>query len=277
MTYPGGKDGNGVYQAIINQIPPHTVFIEGCAGGAAITRHMKPSDLTILIELDCAQAKALIEQFRDRSDVDVHNTSCMTFFEMFGDMYAHAFCYFDPPYVMESRRSQRPIYNHEWTTSDHIEFLQFVRKIPNPVAVSGYHSDLYMEVLKGWRCITFKAQTRQGQATEYLWMNYDEPLALHDVQYLGADYRERENIKKRCQRWAANFKAMTPLERQAVLSTMLGAIRSDTAENGGKITPAQMAVLDSVTDESDGAAAQKDSFMNEIPAFLLPGGEGIAV
>jgi hypothetical protein len=33
MTYPGGKGGAGVYQMIINQIPPHRVYIEPFLGG----------------------------------------------------------------------------------------------------------------------------------------------------------------------------------------------------------------------------------------------------
>lgn len=33
MTYPGGKAGGGVYQTIINHIPPHEVYIEPFAGG----------------------------------------------------------------------------------------------------------------------------------------------------------------------------------------------------------------------------------------------------
>jgi hypothetical protein len=28
MSYPGGKGGSGVYQTIINQQPPHEVYIE---------------------------------------------------------------------------------------------------------------------------------------------------------------------------------------------------------------------------------------------------------
>jgi DNA adenine methylase len=33
MGYPGGKSGAGVYQTIINLMPPHTVYIEPFLGG----------------------------------------------------------------------------------------------------------------------------------------------------------------------------------------------------------------------------------------------------
>jgi len=38
MPYPGGKSGAGVYQTIINRMPPHRVYIEPFLGGAAIMR-----------------------------------------------------------------------------------------------------------------------------------------------------------------------------------------------------------------------------------------------
>ena len=40
--------------------------------------------------------------------------------------------------------------------------------------------------------------TRGGRlATEWVWMNYPEPIALHDYRYLGEDFREREPIKRK--------------------------------------------------------------------------------
>lgn len=36
MSYFGGKAQDGVYQTIINQIPPHQIYIEPFLGGGAI-------------------------------------------------------------------------------------------------------------------------------------------------------------------------------------------------------------------------------------------------
>ena len=38
MAYPGGKNGAGVYQTLINLIPPHDTYIETYLGGGAIMR-----------------------------------------------------------------------------------------------------------------------------------------------------------------------------------------------------------------------------------------------
>ena len=42
MTYFGGKAQDGVYQAIINQIPAHDRYIELFLGGGAIMLKKKP-------------------------------------------------------------------------------------------------------------------------------------------------------------------------------------------------------------------------------------------
>lgn len=50
--YPGGKDGAGVWQRAVNQIPPHDVLISAFAGDCAVSRHIRPAAATILIDRD---------------------------------------------------------------------------------------------------------------------------------------------------------------------------------------------------------------------------------
>jgi hypothetical protein len=50
VTYPGGKNGAGVYQRIINLMPPHRVYIEPFLGGAAIMRLKRPAALNFGID-----------------------------------------------------------------------------------------------------------------------------------------------------------------------------------------------------------------------------------
>lgn len=52
LAYPGSKGGNGVWQRIVSEIPPHKIYIEGFAGGAAVWRHMKPSPSAWLVDAD---------------------------------------------------------------------------------------------------------------------------------------------------------------------------------------------------------------------------------
>jgi hypothetical protein len=54
MPYPGGKNGAGVYQTLINLMPPHDVYIEPFLGGGAVMRLKRPARLNIGIDLDPA-------------------------------------------------------------------------------------------------------------------------------------------------------------------------------------------------------------------------------
>jgi DNA adenine methylase len=47
MVYYGGKDGAGVAQRLINQIPPHRVFVSAFLGDCAVLRRIRPAELTI--------------------------------------------------------------------------------------------------------------------------------------------------------------------------------------------------------------------------------------
>jgi len=58
---------------------------------------------------------------------------------------------------------------------------------------------------------------------EWLWMNYPEPIALHDYSYLGDNFRERERIKRKVSRWKAKLEKMDVLERRAILMAIQSA------------------------------------------------------
>ena len=88
------------------------------------------------------------------------------------------------------------------------------------VMISGYYSQMYASALKSWNAISYEAMTRGGPAVEWLWFNFPAPVALHDYRYLGANFRERERIKRQKARWTARLLRMPPLQRQALLAAI---------------------------------------------------------
>ena len=130
------------------------------------------------------------------------------------------FVYVDPPYVMDSRRGGK-LYRHEYDDADHVRLLDVLAGLPCAVMVSGYSSTIYdSSPLASWRTIDFNAMTRGGIAIERLWMNYPEPAELHDLRYLGSNFRERERIKRKKARWQAKLAKLDPLERAAIMECL---------------------------------------------------------
>ncbi len=218
-SYPGGKGGAGVYQTIINLIPPHNTYIETHLGGGAIMRHKKPAKKNIGIDID----PAVIARWNDAPGITIIQDDAARYLADC-QFTGHEFVYSDPPYLMETRTSGK-LYNFEYSDDDHVRLLRLLLSLPCMVMVSGYHSALYNDVLWGWNKKSFESMTRGGtKRTEWVWYNYPDPVNLHDYSYLGDTFRERERIKRKLNRWVNRLNSLPVLERNALLSAMSKAI-----------------------------------------------------
>lgn len=233
MAYPGGKNGSGVYQKIINQIPPHRAFISAFLGHCAIMRYKRAAIVNIGIDSDSNVVKHWMDLTAKNSDgactaPTVIHGDAISFLQSY-DFQGDEFVYADPPYLMETRKSKRPLYTAEFGDKDqHEKLLKVLKSLPCMVAISGYQSSLYSAVLQGWRTIHYNTVNRAGDVVcEWLWMNYPEPQALHDYRYLGENFREREKITRQKRRWRARLERMNALQRYALMASI--AEFSDTA------------------------------------------------
>jgi len=218
MNYDGGKNGEGVYQAIINQMPPHRVYVEAFLGSGAIMRRKRPAPVkNIGIEKDPVTAAA-VKPLLASVDVIVGDAlQLLPAIPAGKDVIIYA----DPPYLMETRSCQRDLYRCEFSTvEEHTALLQLAKSSPAMWMISGYWSDLYADLLSGWRLVTFQAQTRSGMRTECLWCNFPEPSELHDYSFLGANNTDRQRIRRKKERWKNKLLRMSRLERMAVLSAI---------------------------------------------------------
>lgn len=223
-SYNGGKGGSGVYQKIINQMPPHRVYIETHLGSGQVMRHKRPATYNLAIDLD----ESLLTQLSDVTP-EILKTHCGDATVWLSNMISASgfsgdeLIYADPPYLHTTRKREN-YYKYEMTEAQHIDLLETLKRLPCYVIISGYWSDLYADLRQGWRTHRFQAMTRQGPATEWLWMNYPQPTALHDYQYLGGDYRERERIKRKITRWKTKLASLPLAERYAMLSALNSSI-----------------------------------------------------
>jgi len=220
MRYPGGK--GVLYKNLINLIPPHDAYIETHLGGGAVIRNKLPASINIGIDIDPAVHKKWRSiRAQDLSLICDDAVKVLKRLDLESYIKKNLFIYADPPYL--NCKSRCP-YKYGYTREQHIELLECLLELSSPfcqIMISGYWTELYAGTLKGWHTQTFETMTRGGMATEWVWMNYPTPTRLHDYRYIGRDFRERERIKRKQNRWIKNLKHMPEIERRAMIERIV--------------------------------------------------------
>lgn len=229
MQYPGGKNGAGVIQRIINLMPYHDIYIEPFVGSGAVFRAKQPASKTVIIDAD-AGAIANLEPFIGDTVNAIHGDAISWLYEY--DWRGTEFVFCDPPY-RHCTRTKKKIYEHEMTDQQHVEllavFLQLsAAKIPAKVMIAGYRSAMYDEALSDWMRIDYEVMTRGGKRIESLWLNYEPPAIPAELTYLGENFRERERIKRKKARWKKKLEGLPIAERHAIMEVLTESFRETT-------------------------------------------------
>lgn len=88
--------------------------------------------------------------------------------------FPNVLIYADPPYLLSTRHGKQ--YRCEMNETEHEELLNVLLKHKGPVLLSGYDSDLYNRILKGWHREEAASYTQIGsKKKEILWMNFEPP------------------------------------------------------------------------------------------------------
>ena len=214
-SYLGSKNGSGVYQAIINLIPPHDTYIEAFLGTGAILRKKAPAFRSIGIEID----QTVIDRY-DYVEAEIYNACAFDFLGNFDySTSGETLIYCDPPYMHDTRTSNAR-YEHELTDDEHIKLLELLLDLPCKVMLSGYRNKVYEQILNTWWRRDFQAMTRGGVSTESIWCNF-EPSQIHYHTYAGKNYTDRQRIKRKVASWAKKFEKLPVGERQAIMAALL--------------------------------------------------------
>jgi DNA adenine methylase len=217
-TYPGGKNQAHDYQFIINQMPPHRVYIEPFLGSGAIIRTKKLAEINIGIEL----AEEVINNYHSSPTgytvVNSCGISCLKLLCQTAE--ADTLIYADPPYPMDSRKWKGKKYKNELSNSDHEQLLSTLLKTKAKVIISTYPNALYADYLSEWRVLEYNSSTWQGSAKELLYMNFPEAAVLHDYRFLGKNKTEKQQIRRKIEREIKKLKALPHLEREAIINAV---------------------------------------------------------
>jgi hypothetical protein len=123
---------------------------------------------------------------------------------------------------MAARRSPARLYKHEMNDKQHVKLLKTMLPIDANIMISTRQNDLYDEHLKDWRKETFNTLTHRGRpATEIIYMNYPPPAILHQYDYLGEGYIDRQRIKRKVDRFQEKIQALPAYERHLFIQELI--------------------------------------------------------
>lgn len=245
-TYPGAKTNSGLVQFLINNIPLHDSYFELFAGTAKLFRTKRPAAYNIINDID-PEAPAL----RDKTVLHRGNLSMLagmdkndygscTWYTCFDAMDhiemlitimsmvstdlvfpGKKFIYLDPPYTFQSRRSGKKYYKHEVDLDYHTRLLHRIQAVDANIMISTKEDPLYNEILKGWRKASFLTTDRQGTYEEIIFMNYDPPEILHQYDFLGKNFTDRQRIQRKIKRMNDKIAMLPGDEKHALLAALV--------------------------------------------------------
>lgn len=212
MQYPGGK--GKVYPYLLNLMPPHKTYIESHLGGGAVMRNKLPAARQVGIDVDPRViAKWHTIPFRP---CDIVCADALEYIDKLA-LDQHALIYADPPYVPSTRRRAR-VYRFDYTNDDHERLIDCLQRQSCMVMISGYNSDMYSTLLRGWVKIGFSAKTHSGTRLENVWLNYEPPKRLHDARHIGNGFRQRELLRRRGSRLRSRIQRISRPEQYELLA-----------------------------------------------------------
>jgi DNA adenine methylase len=213
-AYFGSKATSGLCQPIIALMPPHETYIETHLGGGAIMKRKPPALRNIGIDLN----ERALEQFQCTYPVELV-LGCAHRFLADYDYRGRELIYCDPPYLKETRSSERR-YRFDYEEHDHLELLRLLKKLPCHVILSGYPSALYEGLLTGWQSLELQVMNQGGVRTEKVWFNFS-PERVHWARYTGKNHTDRQRIRRKAENWGRRYRVLPPGERLAVLSALM--------------------------------------------------------
>ena len=142
----------------------------GCGKTAAKVWASYPDAFNALVE----RLKGVVIENRDAIEVIDQHDSDSTLF------------YIDPPYVMSTRDAGKD-YRYEMTDQEHVELAKKLHGAKGRVIVSGYNSDLYNDLYRGWTVrekTTYSDGDKEKLRTEVIWMK-----GIDETGFFGGEYQ----------------------------------------------------------------------------------------
>lgn len=221
-NYPGKKSNTGIIQFLINNIPVHDKYYELFLGSGNLFLNKRPASTNILADID----KNVIDEHLTNNYAPatrLYNCSYKAFLAASQIEWYNRndFFYLDPPYPESARRNGKKYYAHEMLSdAEHLDLLTKCQAIDANIMISTRHNQLYSQVLSSWRMKEFHTMDRGGKCVEVIYMNYPEPEHLHQYDYLGEGFGDRQRIKRKIDRLLNKLDKLPQHEKNALIVSL---------------------------------------------------------
>ncbi len=225
--YFGGAGGDGTFQALINQIPPHETFISLFAGKCAVRYHMKPANANYMFDLDEEIIRFWRTWRKSKPGILHFDAQRKNAFDVLDEPWLttatwlnNTFIFIDAPFPPSTRKApQRERYKYEMTDDDHARLAKVLHKDYREcmVMIRSYENPIYDKHLKGWHKVKYMNNTHGGPVEECAYINYPPPEELHDFSFVGENAEDRRRIKRKISRHVAALRKLPSKERNAIM------------------------------------------------------------
>lgn len=200
-----------VQRIIINEMPPHNLFLELYMGKKPLLRTKLEAHTNIGVDHDPEVVDHVLKEYRN-CEFTIIQDDAISFLQSYRWLHSQGselvFC--DPPRLDNSGSPGT-------TEQYHITLLETLQRLPCNVMITSTWNILYERELSSWRVISYPDP---DGIQEYLWMNFKKPFQLHDYRFVGNNYVERGQLRKKAARWCKRLEDMSPLERYALLHAL---------------------------------------------------------
>lgn len=223
--YPGAKTNSGIIQFLINNIPYHKRYFELFAGTARLFFEKQPAiDGNFLTDLN----QDIVNYLTGNVPAGTFVLKCSALDLIDQNIFTRSdFIYLDPPYPAKARRNGKAYYKHELITeTDHVQLLTAIQAKEANVMISTRQNDLYDNMLSTWRKEVFNTVDRKGAVQEIVYCNYPVPGVLHQYDYVGIDFTERQAIKRKVLRFAGKIQGLPVHQKHLLIQELIKNDRS---------------------------------------------------
>lgn len=217
IKYTGHKNINGVYQAIINEIPIITDFYELFCGSCHLSKILLSITTQVNYHINDLSS-GVIDKYNFTSAI----TTTFDAIDIINNINdyegSNKLIFLDPPYIHASRPNNTNIYEFEMSDLQHLKLFQSIIAANVKIILIHPKGYLYDELINlGWRYKEVSIRYHNKTSIERIYMNYEVPSNLLTYQFLGFNFTDRQRIKRKCIRFSQKLLLLPVLERLAII------------------------------------------------------------